>query len=576
MTVREKVSRRRTLADPAVNYAAEAATLGGMMIDVEQIGPVVKLLRSEDFHEPRYRAVFEAITEMYAAGETRGDTVDPVLLENRIHRNGKYTYKIGEATHSLINGTPNALRAMEYAQVVLENALTRQKRDIGLQLVQGDLSAEDAQHTLGRLQARRSGLVDPLDAWVPAVQSLSALMAKELPPVRWAVDDVIGEGVTLLAAKPKKGKTVLMLQIALCIANGKPALGGKAATPQGEALYLALEENERRMQRRVRKLLGSDEPVPAGVHLVYEWLPFDRGGIVALDRWLDNHPQTRLIVIDTLERVRPTRRATGSIYAEDYSAVKDIQRFASLRQVAIVLIHHTGKRGYEDPLDEVSGSTGLTGGVDNILVMRSSSGIMELHRLGRDYTDNSAIALRGDPETLLWTWEGEAEEVRRSNARQAILDALRDGPAEGMTPQEIADVLDKKSGAIRYVLHKMMRSDDGCIGKVNGKYVVTANGANDANAGATKRYKPRKQGNSVHEARVSGTLGTANANADANGHNSLEFRDGNDSISGVSGVSVAEPCRVTQGRHIYAVERTADGRRVCVECREPECHSLGA
>lgn len=546
------------------------------MIDAEQIGPVVDLLRAEDFHEPRHRAVFEAIVEMYAAGEVRGDTLDLVLLENRIQRNGAYTYEIGEATRGLINATPNALRTTKYARVVIENALTRQKRAIGMQLVQGDLNVEEAQHALSQLRARRSGSLDSQISWEPAVQSLSTLMRKELPPVRWAVEDVIGEGVTMLAAKPKKGKTVLMLQMALCVANGTHALGGKVATSRGDVLYLALEENERRMQRRVNTLLSANDPVPAGVHLVYEWPPFDRGGIEALDRWLDNHPQTRLIVIDTLERVRPTRRANGSIYAEDYSAVKDIQRFASQRQVAVVIIHHTGKRGYEDPLDEVSGSTGLTGGVDNILVMRSIGGVMELHRLGRDYTDNDVIALRGDPETLLWMWEGEAEEVRRSNARQMILDALRDGPAEGMTPQEIADALDKKSGTVRFVLHKMMHSDNGCIVKVNRKYVVTANNANAANVGAAKPNKARKQEGSMHVDRVSGALGIANANADTNTHDTLEIRAGNDSVSSVSDVSAGQPCQATHGQHVYAMERTADKRRVCVECREPEWAPMGA
>ncbi|HEV2456815.1 MAG TPA: hypothetical protein VGS80_00500 [Ktedonobacterales bacterium] len=96
-------------------------------------------------------------------------------------------------------------------------------------------------------------------------------------------------------------------------------------------------------------------------------------------------------------------------------------------------IHHLRKGGADDPLDEVSGSTGLTGGVDNILVMRSVSGIMELARRGRDYSDDDALALKGDPASLLWTLVGKAEDVLRNQERAAIIGALRGAAPECMT-----------------------------------------------------------------------------------------------------------------------------------------------
>jgi AAA domain/DnaB-like helicase N terminal domain len=545
--------------NPHIDRQAERATIGGMMIDKSQIPLVLGLLVAEDMSESGLQLLFQTIAAMYAAGEIHGDEIDPLLLETRLQRDARYKTEIGELTRGIINACTNSLHTMDYARIVLENALVRHKQSIAMQLLQGDLTIGESQDALTRLDARRKGVVT---GWQPAIQSLKTLMAKELPEVRWAVEEIIGEGVTLLAAKPKKGKTVLMLQVALCIALGTKALGGYATTVRGEVLYLALEENERRMQRRVRKLLLDATAVPDGVHLAYEWPPFDRGGIEALERWLEAHPTTRLIVIDTLERVRPSRRNNGNTYAEDYSAVKDIQRFANQYHVSVVLIHHTRKLGSEDPLDEVSGSTGLTGGVDNILVMRAANRITELHRMGRDYTENTAIALRGDDETLLWTYAGEADEVRRSDAQKAILDVLQGAP-EGMTPQEIAETLGVPAGRIRVMLHKMMKTDDGSLTKENGRYFAPTNTANGANANPPKYSEPRKQTDSRGTDRVSGSVNAlAPANGSANAGKVLEFKPDAYIVSDVSDVSGA--CEHPP----HAVRTLVSGRTVCGHCNQ--------
>lgn len=578
--------RKRTSngGPPNTDRQAEEAMIGGMLIDKSQIGPVIGLVAEEDVSDSGLQILFCEVREMYLAGEIYGDEIDPVLLHARLQRKGHSQAERAELMRGLINACPNSLRTMEYARIVLQHALERHKQSTAMQLLQGDLTVEEAQDALTRLEARRKGVAT---GWQPTVQSLKTLMSKELAAVRWAVEEIIGEGVTLLAAKPKKGKTVLMLQIALCVALGTKALGGYAATARGEVLYLALEENDRRMQRRIRKLLHDATAVPDGVHLVYEWPPFDRGGIEAIERWLEEHPKTRLIVIDTLERVRPSRRGNANAYAEDYSAVKDIQHFANQHHVSVVLIHHTRKMGSEDPLDEVSGSTGLTGGVDNILVMRATNGMTELHRMGRDYTENSAIALRGDPETLLWTYAGDADEVRRGDAQKAILDTLQDAP-DGMTPIEIAEALGKSRGSIRFLLSKMMKAKDCSLRKEGGKYVATtnnANSANSANTNATDSRESGKQAASRGTMPVSGAVsGAVSALATANRETPLEFRPDTDSVSSVSVVSDTRHAGVDLLPEILSCRYPAhegrwytriDGSRGCDVCH-PRAGALGA
>src|SRR5262249_43827670 len=153
---------------------------------------------------------------------------------------------------------------------------------------------------------------------------------------------------------------------------------------------------------RLLKLTDNERP-PEQLFFTYSWRALDVGGIDDLATWVDAHPQARLIVIDTFHHVRPNSRPGASIYGEDYSALAPLQKFAGERQIAIVVVNHTRKAGSEDDaLDEISGSTGLTGAVDNLLLMRRENGVTQLMRRGRDYEDTTEIALKGDPTTLLW------------------------------------------------------------------------------------------------------------------------------------------------------------------------------
>src|SRR5215203_5792958 len=145
----------------------------------------------------------------------------------------------------------------------------------------------------------------------PGVFSIADLLSRELPPARWVVPDLLPEGVTLLAGKPKIGKTWLAQGLAVAIATGGVALGSKRVE-QGEVLYLALEDQERRLHKRFKRLLTEDPP--RGLSAAVRWPTFDVGGAERIGDWCATHPNTRLVVIDTLKKVRPRTNGQRSVY----------------------------------------------------------------------------------------------------------------------------------------------------------------------------------------------------------------------------------------------------------------------
>jgi hypothetical protein len=233
-------------------------------------------------------------------------------------------------------------------------------------------------------------------------------------------------------------------------------------------LYLALEDTPRRMQARLRQVLNG-APTPGRLELKFDWPRLHEGGVGALRAWLERHPDARLIVVDVLKKVRPPERANAGVYGQDYDSVQPLVDLARERGVAILVVHHTRKAGASDVFDEISGSTGLTGAADTMLVLRRSRGRAgaELHITGRDVEERE-LALSWDPALGLWTVLGEAAEYCLTEERRAIRAALR-AAGQALMPWEIAKVTGKSVDSTQKLLGKM--TDAGEVRKVGyGRY----------------------------------------------------------------------------------------------------------
>jgi hypothetical protein len=304
----------------------------------------------------------------------------------------------------------------------------------------------------------------------PSIFSLPELLSWELPPVCWTIPEILPEGLTLLAGKPKLGKSWLALSVALSIAAGGAALGAQPVK-RGDVLYLALEDNARRLQSRAKRLLTSMPETPNNLDFALNWPRLGDGGLAYLEEYCKTHPDLRLVVIDTWARIAPpSGERRCSQYEGDYESLTPLKRLADTYHVSILAVHHLRKTGSSDVLDEIIGSTGVTGAVDGTLILKRDRGQTDatLFVTGRDVEHEQQLALNFDTSTAQWALVGNAEDLCCTRARQDMLDLLREQSPEGMRAREIAETLQKNYHTTRSLLRKMEESGD--VRRVDGRY----------------------------------------------------------------------------------------------------------
>jgi hypothetical protein len=227
---------------------------------------------------------------------------------------------------------------------------------------------------------------EPLKVTAPIIVSASALQSKMFGPIKFLVKGYVVEGATILAGKPKVGKSWLVLDMALAVARGGFCLGD-VHSKEGAVLYIALEDNERRIKARITKILGEHYgDWPKNFEYATAWPRANEGGLEAIIEWISSRPNARLVVVDVLEGFRTTARGRDNLYAADYSAIKGLQSIASEMHVGIIIVHHLRKALSEsgDLQDMISGSLGLPGGADSSLVLHGNAQGMVLYGRGRD------------------------------------------------------------------------------------------------------------------------------------------------------------------------------------------------
>ena len=215
---------------------------------------------------------------------------------------------------------------------------------------------------------------------------------------------------------------------------------------KGDVLYLALEDTPRRIQRRIRELGFNNPEELAGLDIMFEIPRQDQGGLDVIRAWLEEHPDARLVVIDTLSRFRTLKTKAAEIYQADNDTVAEIKKIADEHRVAMVIVHHTKKAKEADFINDASGSTGLTGAADSILALQRKRGENAAMLLitGRDVEE---LTLAFTVNGVQWELKGDAAQVMIREEEQAILDYLEENGES--SPKDIHKAVGGNSSTIK-------------------------------------------------------------------------------------------------------------------------------
>lgn len=244
-----------------------------------------------------------------------------------------------------------------------------------------------------------------------SIISAQELQKADLPPTKYLVEDFLPEGTSLLAAAPKSGKSWFVLLLGLKIAAGEMFL--QCRTNQVGVLYLSFEDTKKRLQGRINQLL-SNAPAPPWFYISTERITLEDGLLGLIEEHIKQHPETKLIIIDTFQKIRGQIQHGERWYDHDYREAGTVKEFMDKKGLSVLFVHHTSKtKDKEDPFNEIGGTNGISGAMDTMLVMKKKLGqpkLATLYLTGRDVAQDELV-IHLDENTCQWELVGDADEL---------------------------------------------------------------------------------------------------------------------------------------------------------------------
>ena len=247
--------------------------------------------------------------------------------------------------------------------------------------------------------------IDPSYMKTVTMQELYQDIYSKKPPV---IEGLLYQGTYLFVGSPKIGKSFFMAQLAYHVSTGTPLWD--YPVKKGTVLYLALEDDYRRLQERMYRMFGTDST--ENLYFSVSSKPLGNGLTDQLSGFLREHPDTTLVIIDTLQKIREVDSDSYS-YAKDYEIINQLKQFSDSWGICLLLVHHTRKQKSSDNFDMISGTNGLLGCADGAFMLYKetrTSNKATLEISGRDQQDQKIHLIR-DEEKLCWNFEKAETEL---------------------------------------------------------------------------------------------------------------------------------------------------------------------
>ncbi len=315
-------------------------------------------------------------------------------------------------------------------QIIPANSIPISESEINDQI-------ENSEESFEEMCRRMQRLTDPHYLHTITMTELFQTTYKSRPPI---IDGLLYAGAYILAGAPKIGKSFLVAQIAYHVSTGQKLWGYEVH--QGTVLFLALEDDYQRIQSRMFMMYGVEDT--PHLHFATAAGKIGNGLDEQLENFMREHPDTKLIIIDTMQKIREVGGEAYS-YASDYEIIGKLKQFADKHCICVFTVHHTRKQPAGDSFEMISGTTGLLGCADGSLLMQKKKRTAldaTIDVVGRDQQDQ-ILYLKKDPKTQIWNLEKMENELHREppdpilEAVAALVNAEWIG-----SPTELREILD--------------------------------------------------------------------------------------------------------------------------------------
>lgn len=270
------------------------------------------------------------------------------------------------------------------------------------------------------------------------------LMDMKLPPTKFCVETLLPQGILILGGAPKIGKSWMVLDLCVRIAKGEAIWN--LSTRKGTTLYLCLEDPLNRIQQRLCML--TDE-VPENAYFATAAGTLADGLCEQIRNFVSDHPDAVLVAIDTFQIVRAN--TTDTSYANDYDDVRQMKQLADELEISILLVHHLRKQGDGDPLNKISGTTGISGAMDAIFVLDKSKRNADTATLvctGRDI-EYREMEMRLSKDDCVWNLVSDSLEnpqMRLPDAMVSLVELMKAQKSFGGTNSEFTELFNSYYG----------------------------------------------------------------------------------------------------------------------------------